>query len=278
MAEATLEALNQLSVSERDAEIVVLSESKPGLFGRVRTEARVRARARLGAANATHRSDQARGPSLEPGEAGASTGAVDSSRRAGRQQARLGPSAQRGPSGTQDQAGEGKLAAAGTWDGETPPSMTSSAARQEEVAQAFLVGVLARFGIPASVGVAHLDDGVTEVRVTGSDLAVLVGTKGATVDALQDLTRVVVQRRTGALRGRLLVDVAGYRQRRRQALEVFARQRAEEVLKDHQAQVLEPMAPADRRVVHATINSIDGVDTRSEGEEPDRRVVISPSG
>ncbi|MDQ2754426.1 MAG: single-stranded DNA-binding protein [Actinomycetota bacterium] len=150
-------------------------------------------------------------------------------------------------------------------------------AEQGEVARQFLVGVLERVGTAGTVEVREIDQSTVEVAITGKDLAFLVGARGSTVDALQDLARVVVQRRTGARRGRLLVDVAGYRQRRRQALAAFTLERAEEVLRDGVEQVLEPMGAADRKVIHDTANSVDGVRTHSEGEDPRRRVVISPS-
>ena len=75
---------------------------------------------------------------------------------------------------------------------------------------------------------------------------------------------------------RLRVDVGGYRERRREALERFSRQIAEQVLASGTATSLEPMGAADRKVVHDTINTIDGVHTVSEGEEPRRRVVVVP--
>jgi spoIIIJ-associated protein len=246
--EATAEALGELGVTMSDAEIVVLSEPRPGLFGRVRSEARVRVRVR---------------PSTPQGSPG------------NRRRDRPGGAApgQAAPEGRHSSS-EGSTTAAisgGAFGGEV------KLAEQAEVAQAFLTGVLDRFGVSAEVGISEVDDGVTEVAVSGGDLALLVGSRGATVDALQDLARVVVQRRTGALQGRLLVDVAGYRRKRRLALETFTRERAAEVLRDGVELVLEPMAPADRKVVHTTAGTIQGVSTHSEGEEPRRRVVMSPS-
>jgi spoIIIJ-associated protein len=85
-----------------------------------------------------------------------------------------------------------------------------------------------------------------------------------------------VQRQTGARHGRLFVDVAGYRQRRREALERFTQSLAEEVKTSGARKLLEPMSAADRKVVHDTANGIDGVRTISEGEDPRRRVVILP--
>jgi spoIIIJ-associated protein len=105
----------------------------------------------------------------------------------------------------------------------------------------------------------------------------LIGPKGQTLSALQELTRTVVQRKLGARSGRLLVDVAEYRRTRRAALERFATEVAGKVKEAGVSTALEPMAPADRKVVHDTVNAIDGVSTTSEGEEPHRRVVIVPS-
>jgi len=148
---------------------------------------------------------------------------------------------------------------------------------QGEVASAFVSGLLSSFSTSASVAVRDVDEDTIEVAATGPDLGLLIGPKGATLAALQDLTRTVVQRRTGAHTGRILVDVAGYRQKRREALERFTREVAVAVKASGERRALEPMHPADRKVVHDTVNDIDGGSTTSEGEEPRRHVVIFPS-
>ena len=149
---------------------------------------------------------------------------------------------------------------------------------QGEVAAEFLRGLVDRFGLSATVAVRAVDEDTAEIAVTGDDLGLLIGPKGATLTALQDLARTVVQRRTSARNGRLWVDVSGYRERRREALARFATSAAEQVLASGSKAVLEPMSAADRKVVHDTINDIEGVVTTSEGEEPRRRVVILPEG
>lgn len=148
--------------------------------------------------------------------------------------------------------------------------------RQAEVAKGFLEGLVAEFGHQAAVAVHPVDEDTIEVRVTGDDLGLLIGPKGQTLTAIQELARTVVQRQTGAHNGRLIVDVAGYRQARREALARFTHDVAAKVLESGQSMTLEPMTPADRKVVHDTANEIDGVSTTSEGEEPRRRVVILP--
>ena len=106
----------------------------------------------------------------------------------------------------------------------------------------------------------------------------MVGQKGATLSALQELTRTVVQRNAeGAKTDRLRVDVAGYRARRTAALRDFAQKLAQEVADTGTEKLLEPMGAADRKVVHDAITEVDGVETGSEGEEPRRRVVIRPT-
>lgn len=149
---------------------------------------------------------------------------------------------------------------------------------QAEVGQAFLDGLLREFGLTgASVELEDLDEETVQLTVNGSDLGVLIGPKGTTLNALQDVTRTVVHRKTGGRNGRLLVDVAGYRRKRQLALERFVKDVAAEVKEAGSPTALEPMGPADRKVVHDTVNEIDGVSTRSEGEEPNRRVVIQPA-
>lgn len=148
---------------------------------------------------------------------------------------------------------------------------------QAEVAQRFLTGLLEVMGAPAAVAIRAIDEDTVELTVDGGDLGVLIGPKGATLQALQELTRTVVQRRTGARNGRLMVDVSGYRQKRREALERFTQQVAAQVIASGQRKILEPMHAADRKVVHDTVNDLEGVATLSEGEEPRRRVVIIPA-
>ena len=147
---------------------------------------------------------------------------------------------------------------------------------QGEIARGFVTGLLDRFDLDGDVTVEPVDDDTIEVAVTGDELGVLIGQKGTALAALQDLTRTVVQRRTGARNGWIVVDVSGYRRKRREALEKFTRGVAEEVRSSGSRQVLEPMTAADRKIVHDTVNDIEGVTTTSEGEEPRRRVVLLP--
>lgn len=185
----------------------------------------------------------------------------------------------RRPRGGRTRSG-GRAPAAGKEQGSTDEGGKVSKVtmdEQIEVVEEFLDGLLEAFDLEGDIDTEKVDDENAEVRVEGDDLGLLIGPKGQTLNAVQDLARTVVQRRlAGSLEGRVRVDVGGYRQRRRAALERFARQVAEDVLDSGSQKVLEPMNPADRKVVHDTINEIDGVTTISEGEEPRRRVVVQP--
>jgi spoIIIJ-associated protein len=150
---------------------------------------------------------------------------------------------------------------------------------QAEIGRTFLAGLLAEYGVEATVESRLIDDETVEIAATGDDkdLGMLVGPRGSTLAALQDLTRAVVQRQCPSRTDRILVDVAGYRERRSAALKRFSVQIAEEVMASGNEKALEAMSPADRKAVHDAINEMDGVVTRSEGEDPHRHVVIAPA-
>lgn len=148
---------------------------------------------------------------------------------------------------------------------------------QAEVARTFLLGLLAAFEVKGDVSITELDDETMELAVDGPDLRLLIGHSGATLAAVQEVTRRAVQHQTRARNGRLVIDVAGYRRKRKAALERFVEGVAADVVASGTARALEPMPAADRKVVHDTVNRLEGVRTTSEGEEPRRRVVIAPS-
>jgi spoIIIJ-associated protein len=139
-----------------------------------------------------------------------------------------------------------------------------------------MVGLLGAFGAEGDVEVVRDGDDL-EVRVAGENLGLLVGPRGTTLQAVQDLVRVAAQRRLGDHETRLRVDVGGYRERRREALGRFAVQMADEVKASGVARVLEPMSSADRKIIHDTLSGVEGIETRSEGDDPQRRVVIAPA-
>ena len=114
------------------------------------------------------------------------------------------------------------------------------------------------------------------VSVVGATLTELVGPHGEVLEALQELTRLAVHRQTGA-RSRIMLDVGGYRARRREELAELGRQAAEQVSKTGVPQRLQAMTPFERKVIHDAVAAV-GLRSESEGEEPDRRVVVLPAG
>jgi spoIIIJ-associated protein len=151
---------------------------------------------------------------------------------------------------------------------------TADIATQAGVATEFLEGLLAAFGLEGAVA-NRIEEDVLYLDVSGDQTEALVGPRGSIMDAVLELTRTVVQRKTfGAPRMRL--DIGGYTERRREALRIYAGKLAEKVLEEQGEVMLEPMNAADRKVVHDTIAGIDGVRSFSEGEDPNRAVVVAP--
>lgn len=110
----------------------------------------------------------------------------------------------------------------------------------------------------------------------GKDLAKLVGRRGEVLDALQELTRLAVQQATG-VRSRLMLDVAGWRAKRREELSEIGTEAAKRVQESGEREALSPMTPFERKIVHDAVAAQDGVISESEGVEPNRRVVVLPA-
>ena len=157
---------------------------------------------------------------------------------------------------------------------EATPVATGTIEEQMTHARDFAEGFLTAWGIEGAVAVGVIADDVVEVAITGSNLGLLVGPKGATLASIEELLRGSVGHRGPA---RLHLDVAGYRSKRREALANFARTVAQQVLETGAAKALEPMSSQDRKVVHDAITEMEGVTTISDGEDARRRVVIQPS-
>lgn len=147
---------------------------------------------------------------------------------------------------------------------------------QAEAAEDFLDGLLEHMGIDA--GLDHqLVDGTMYVDILADQetegMGLLIGRHGQTLEAIQEVVRAAVQRRTDS-RCRVIVDVEDYRKRRRSQIALRARESAKRVARTGRQERLEPMNPYERKVVHDAAGQIAGVETSSEGEEPERRVVI----
>jgi spoIIIJ-associated protein len=317
--EAKDHALDRLGVDERDAEFEVIEEPRAGFFGRLKGEARVRARvkptlrakpesgdrrnrrkgrqrngATSGEAETTSRAPVAAATKVKPrsapkSEVGPTTndadadaegsdgadgdeGADRSSERSGAGGARRRGGRGRGgrPAGRPTEIDEDHR------EEGSPVTLET----QVRITEEFAKGLVHAFGYEAETTAETAEDHESaEVRIEGGELGLLIGPKGRTLAAINEISRAVVLRQLdSAPEGRVHVDISGYRQRRREALERFARSVAEEVVASGRAKALEPMSAADRKVVHDAVGEIDGVQTSSEGEEPSRRVVIAPAG
>ncbi|MGH9118510.1 MAG: protein jag [Acidimicrobiales bacterium] len=166
---------------------------------------------------------------------------------------------------------------AGAGEEETDVGSELSPKEQAAIMAEFLEGLLDAFGLDGALSEETIDDETIEVRIEGDALGILIGPRGQTLQSVQELGRAAVQRRlAGGREARVRIDVAGYRQRRREALARFVQDVAADVQTSGVAKALEPMTPPDRKIVHDTVTELDGVTTVSEGEEPNRRVVIVP--
>ncbi len=285
LEEAKEKALDQLGVHLEDAEFEILEEPKAGLFGRVRGEARVRARVRPAQvrqkldrrdrkrgdksdkADKTEKADKSAGGEKAP--AGERTNAARGEKSGGgaprpRQQPRP------------KKAAAPKSETASNQQAQTSEEHAVDARQVGEEASKFMTGLIQAFGAEGTVELVEDGDDL-ELRVHGKELGLLVGPRGTTLQAVQDLARVASQRRLGDHDTRLRIDVGGYRERRREALGKFAVQMADEVKASGVARVLEPMSSADRKIIHDTLSDLEGIATRSEGDDPYRRVIIAPA-
>jgi len=308
--EAKSAALKQLGVDESDAEFEVVTEPRLGLFGRLKEEARVRARIqpRYPRPKADRR-DRRRGKvAAEPQEDTAKAADAQEGPRAAPRGRRSSPAQETAPAGPTAP----RLQPAGaaerpdTGQGDRPPGRVrpgrgrtvsntgspteselaptgslgsvSSISLEEQagIAKTFLDGLLERLGVKGDVTWSEPDGDVLEIEIAGEGLGTLIGPKGTTLLALQELTRLVLQRQAPSGDCRAMLDINGYRKKRQEALARFVQQVAAEVLAKGSPRALEPMPAADRKVVHDTANAIEGVSTMSEGEEPFRRVVLVP--
>lgn len=147
--------------------------------------------------------------------------------------------------------------------------------RQSEVAADYIEGLLDILDADGDID-ELVSSGRPVVEVVGNKLQHLIGQRGATLEALQELTRLAIFKQTGEP-SRLLLDVGGYREQRRKELGAVARNAVEKVKQHGEAVRLEPMSAFERKCVHDVVNASDGVESESEGVEPNRRIVVRPS-
>lgn len=290
--EAKDRALDQLGVGSDDAEFEVVEEPRSGLFGRMRGEARVRARVKPTAVRPKQDRRQ-RGRNQKNGQQGgrSSKGSTRSSSTGSSKAAATSapPSADAETTTTAESSDASTSKPKPKREKQPRPNKEKQQMEQEtqespvspqevgDAAVAFMSDLATAFGVEGAETALAVDGTELEVTVTGGELGLMVGPGGRTLTAIQDLARVASQRRLGDHDTRLRIDVGGYREKRRAALEKFAATVAAQVIDTGEAKALEPMSSADRKIVHDAIIEIDGVTSRSEGDDPRRRVVITPA-
>jgi len=139
--------------------------------------------------------------------------------------------------------------------------------------KAFLQGLLEHMECPAEIKVYLLESGRYKVLLEGQNMGALIGRRGETLDAIQQLTSYSVNRTGGRVRVQL--DAEGYREKREQSLQHLARKVAGKVVKYHRSVTLEPMNAYERHVIHTALQDVPGVTTYSTGVDPNRRVIVS---
>jgi spoIIIJ-associated protein len=147
--------------------------------------------------------------------------------------------------------------------------------REGDIAADYLEGLLDIADVDGDIDI-DVEGNRASVSIVGADLGRLVGSDGATLEALQELTRLAVHRETG-VRSRLMLDVGGHRARKREELTVLGTRTAEQVRDEGAPVRLDPMTPFERKVVHDAVSAVAGVVSESEGEEPERRIVVRPA-
>jgi spoIIIJ-associated protein len=289
--EAMEAALDQLGVLDEDAEFEILEEPKPGLFGRVRGTARVRARVAPSAPppKQERRRRTGRGKNGDKngaksgdtagGRAGDTAGGTDggsSAKGSGGSGSRSAGS--RGTAGAESSAASGGSAGRSTED--TRPKAPKERemmpeSEQREAGEEFLRGLLEAVGYEASVSSALDEEGVLSFDVQGDQLGLLIGPGLHTLDAVQEVCRNAIQRQAdGREYGKVTLDISGARADRTASLEAFVREEAQRVLDSGEDVIFEVMSRGDRKIVHDVVGEFDGLATESVGEDPRRRVVL----
>lgn len=283
--EAREEALDRLGVHESEAEVEVLEHPSVSMFGRVKSLARIRARVAPVAAPAKEerRRGGGRNGSKQGGGKPSSSGGGDNDQQRSARQVKGGGNQQKasGGSGNKGRSSGGQRGS-DQRQAEDPAVEPMAAPEVASTVEEFLSGLFAAAGHEVTTS-SEIDGDRVDVSVDGagsdnSGLGVMVGRRGATADAILELSKAVMLKvAKGGTEVRLGVDVAGYRTLRRETLEQFGTDLAQEVADSGEPMVLESMGSIDRKIVHDAANAVDGVSTESEGQGRDRRVVIKPA-
>ncbi len=285
-------ALVHLGVDEADAEFKVLSEGRVGLFGRIKEEARVRARVvptpvrpkdgrNRGNRNRRPGSSRRSESSRPPSEAAPSSASRSRRKVSARSESGM-------PEGTGNRAlnkpleqsrGQSRKAHNAKEDARAmtaDPFKGPSLLEQADLAEDFVRGIAEALGVVVAFERHDLKDGILRIEASGDGIGILIGRRGGTAQAIDELARTVLQRSGGTTReGKIRMDIGGVGARRADALAEFTRKVAAESIETGSEIALEPMNRMDRKIVHDVVSEIGSVNSRSEGEDPHRRVIIA---
>ena len=259
-------AMQELGVADReDVDIDVITEPVKGFLGMGGQDAVVRvkrrpARKQRNRRQKTEKSNQARQKNSQNRQQDRSR----DGKNGGRRQNQKGSTSRSGGKKTKS---ESKVS-------DDRPDL--SAEEQADLAREFLEGLVEAYGLEGSVSTT-IDDDVIVADVQGPQTEAMVGVRGSVRSAIHELTRTVLQRYSKDT-ARLRLDIAGYAERRRKALSIYAEQLIEQLMSEGGEIMLEPMSPADRKVIHDVASEHDDVSSYSEGEPPKRYVVLSRAG
>lgn len=257
-------AMQELGVTDRDdIDVQVITEPVKGFLGMGGQDAVVRVKRRPAKRRRTRK---------RRGERPVSSETTENSRN--RQQERSGQG-KNGANKTERRSsqpkGGGKHVRTESKVSDDRPNM--SLEEQATVAREFLEGLVAAYGLEGSV-TTRIEDDVIIADVEGDQTEAMVGVRGSVRSAIHELTRTVLQRYSQDT-ARLRLDIAGYAERRRKALSIYAEQLIEQLMSEGGEIMLEPMSPADRKVIHDVASEHANVTSYSEGEPPRRYVVLS---
>jgi spoIIIJ-associated protein len=271
-------AMQELGASERDQiDVEVMQEPEKGFLGFGGQDAIVKVKLKPKAGRKRRR--RRKGAERGPGDRNQSSG-----QKQGTHGKRDQSPKQKKPSA--DRSGGGRKK--GNGSGSRDASSAAKPPRQREekpdvdiedqapVVEEFLTGLVTAFGLEGDVDV-RVDDEVIIANVAGPQTEAMVGPRGSTIEAIHELSKTVLQRQTQSS-ARLRLDIAGYGERRRQALAIYANQLIDQLLEDGGEVTLEPMSAGDRKVIHDAAAERTGVNSYSEGQSPQRYVVLANVG
>jgi spoIIIJ-associated protein len=262
-------AMKELGIDDREnVNVVVVTEPVKGFLGMGGSDAVVRVEKKTGGRR--RRNNRRKGQSPENRSSGGDSQPKSSNQRRGSSSSGKNESSQRQQTPKKHEKTNNPQKREKPVSDDRPVLTVDE---QANIAKEFLEGLVGAYGLEGVV-TTTVDDDVIVADVSGEQTEALVGIRGTVRSAIHELTRTVLQR-YGQETARLRLDIAGYAERRRQALSIYAEQLIDQLEAEGGEIMLEPMSPADRKVIHDVAAARGGISSYSEGEPPRRFVVLS---